>query len=324
MNPHLPLIVLCCLSMQLTAQIKNTYSFAQGDTTQVVITWDAWAETGDPILGCNVYRYEDQTNPINTEIITSNDSIYLYVDATCFDPCIPPKYIIKAWHENNEYTIAKASAFSSIEFFTIEDDIIKIHLHLWNKDVEMIGMEFSRNGLLVAFLEYPFEDYFDFNYYSNFPFKLSWEEDQPFIIDYLTQFTPNFPQPIESLSFSFHYLDTPISYEVYAEITFKSEFFDYLATTVGIPSAPEAGMDFSVYPNPLTEVATINFYLPEPSNTLLALYDIGGRMVKTLHQGSLSSGRHTFELERGQLPQGFYFLKLNSEFGNIARKIVVY
>ena len=320
MKKHISLIALCCLSFQLTAQIKNTYSFAQGDITQVVITWDAWAETGDPILGCNIFRYEDKINPINAELLTSTDSAYYFVDTTGFDPYLPPRYIIKAVGESDDYTIAKPYAFSSIEFYTVNDSTLQIHLHLWNIDVEFLGLSIFYNTSFNVFLEYPCDNcYVDFER----PFGGSWQEGKAFILNYYTRFTPWIPQPpLNSIRFEFLYPD--FWDQVYAEITFKSDFFDYLVTTVGITDIPEVGTNFSVYPNPLTESASVSFSLPKPSNTMLELYDAGGRKLKSLYQGILPSGEHTFELNRSQLPPGLYFLKLNADAGSFARKIVVY
>ena len=296
MKPHLPLFVLCCLSMQLTAQIKNTYSFAQGDTTQVVITWDAWAETGDPISGCNIYRYDDQTNPINAELITSGDSAYYFIDTTGLDPYLPPKYIIKAVRDNNTIEVDYAHAFSSIEFFTSATGGLQMGIIPWHPDSCCMGVNGYVDGVQVSFHLY----------------------QSP----YITYVPPSFWHFHYYYCFEWRFLYFNSS--IYTDIKLTKEFIEYLNTTVGVPGLPEAGLSFSVYPNPVVENANISFNLPGPSNALLELYDAGGRKVKSLFQGMLPTGEHTFELNRSQLPPGLYFLRFNADAGSVARKIVVY
>jgi len=62
---------------------------------------------------------------------------------------------------------------------------------------------------------------------------------------------------------------------------------------IPFPAVPEAGT-FAVcaYPNPFNPRTTITLVMPQTGDAALKLYDIRGRLVRTLHEGPLAEGRH--------------------------------
>ncbi|RMH74775.1 MAG: T9SS C-terminal target domain-containing protein, partial [Calditrichaeota bacterium] len=69
------------------------------------------------------------------------------------------------------------------------------------------------------------------------------------------------------------------------------------------------------YPNPFNPVTTIEFSLPHASRITLYVYDVAGRMVKTLVNGNLPAGNHTVKWdgtgEAGQpVGSGVYLYRL--------------
>jgi arylsulfatase A-like enzyme len=56
--------------------------------------------------------------------------------------------------------------------------------------------------------------------------------------------------------------------------------------------APEIRAVQSAYPNPFSDTTTIEFILPEAADVNLVLYDVRGRVVRTLSQPGLDVGRH--------------------------------
>ncbi|MEZ4699840.1 MAG: S8 family serine peptidase [Rhodothermales bacterium] len=66
------------------------------------------------------------------------------------------------------------------------------------------------------------------------------------------------------------------------------------------------------YPNPFNPTTAIVFGLPEQANTRLAVYDLLGREVAVLVDGSLPAGRHEVQFRADNLPSGAYFYKIEA------------
>lgn len=64
------------------------------------------------------------------------------------------------------------------------------------------------------------------------------------------------------------------------------------ATAVGDGEMPAAGLRVDVYPNPFNPRTTIAFSLDERSTVSLDIFDLAGRYVTTVAQGTLAAGRH--------------------------------
>ena len=73
-------------------------------------------------------------------------------------------------------------------------------------------------------------------------------------------------------------------------------------------------LELSAYPNPSFGNALIKYELPEKASISLELYDISGRLVKTLYSGTQEKGYYEVSLSRGEvtspLPAGVYFIRL--------------
>jgi len=85
----------------------------------------------------------------------------------------------------------------------------------------------------------------------------------------------------------------------------------------------------SVYPNPFNPSTTVRLYIPESSDLELAVYDIQGRKVRSLHTGGISAGWHTLvwngrdDAGRGQA-SGMYFLRaINAGISSVQKMTLV-
>jgi len=295
MKPHLPLIILTCLSLQLSAQVKNTYSFAQGDTTQVSISWDAWALSGDMILGCNIYRIENMDVPLNETLITSTDSTYQFIDDTEFDPDFPPKYTIMAIRSSDTLEVSYAHAFSSIEFYTLGTDSLVMEFVVWNTDMCCLGVFVYFDDVMAGFTEYhnPFiitSPFLDPSYvYNEYEIKLQFLSD----------------------------------YGPYADQKITKEFWEYFITTVGIPEVEETAYQLGIFPNPLAENSTLSFHLAEGSHSQLEIYNLTGKKVKSVFEGYLPTGSHKFSINKNEFVPGLYFTRLQTSAGSVVGKMMV-
>ena len=83
-----------------------------------------------------------------------------------------------------------------------------------------------------------------------------------------------------------------------------------------------------VRPTPTEGAATIGFGIPRRSHVTLAIFDLGGRRLRTLVDGDMSAGIHTATWDgrgdRGEMaPSGIYFAHLISAGVEDVRRIVV-
>lgn len=66
------------------------------------------------------------------------------------------------------------------------------------------------------------------------------------------------------------------------------------------------------YPNPTSSTATVRFTVPNPQKVTLQMYDVTGRRIKTLVQGT-RRGRFEQQIDTADLPSGVYLMQLQTE-----------
>ena len=92
--------------------------------------------------------------------------------------------------------------------------------------------------------------------------------------------------------------------------------FMAIFTASGSSSLQEVNAsEFALYPNPAKSFATLEFEALQ-ENTLLQIFDINGRRVRTL---DLKAGVETLRIDLGDLPKGVYTIMV----GNATKKLIV-
>ena len=94
---------------------------------------------------------------------------------------------------------------------------------------------------------------------------------------------------------------------------------------LGSPLAFALGQNF---PNPFVRGTSISFSLPAATDVKLRIYDVQGRLVRTLVQGSQPAGRHVVAWdgadESGQsVASGMYFYRLAADDRQAQRKLLL-
>jgi len=64
------------------------------------------------------------------------------------------------------------------------------------------------------------------------------------------------------------------------------------------------------YPNPFSVKTVISYQVPVTSKVSLKIYDVTGRLVKTLVDELKSAGAYTVKLDGKDMPSGLYFYQL--------------
>jgi lysophospholipase L1-like esterase len=79
------------------------------------------------------------------------------------------------------------------------------------------------------------------------------------------------------------------------------------------------------YPNPAAMQTFIDVVLPETDKINIQIYDLMGRLVKTVVNEYLNTGKHTLEINTSTFVPGIYFFKVSSDSGqyNTAKKFIV-
>jgi hypothetical protein len=127
-------------------------------------------------------------------------------------------------------------------------------------------------------------------------------------------FAPGFPEPFafNSKNFSASAFDS--------EQTENNGISPKSTGTTGVPS------EFSLsqnYPNPFNPSTKITFSLPVDSKASLKVYDISGKLVVILAEGSLSAGNHTVSMDAAGLSSGVYFYTLSTPMFTKTMKMIL-
>ncbi len=86
-----------------------------------------------------------------------------------------------------------------------------------------------------------------------------------------------------------------------------------VSTEDDAPTQPPAFALGAAYPNPVRSAATVPFEVGRAGRVRLAVYDVLGREVAVLAEGSLSAGEHQARLDGSRLASGVYVVVLEAE-----------
>ena len=91
---------------------------------------------------------------------------------------------------------------------------------------------------------------------------------------------------------------------------------------VDVPELPEAD-DITVYPNPVSKTANIEFELNGKTRVNAAVYDMLGREITDLYNGEMNSGRQRIRMDVSGMSKGMYFVKLRFNDEIVTKKVMV-
>jgi len=86
---------------------------------------------------------------------------------------------------------------------------------------------------------------------------------------------------------------------------------------------PEEVLGFDQnFPNPFVDYTTLRYSLPKTMQVRLAVYDLLGREVAVLAQGSQEAGVYSLPFDGTQLPPGIYYARIELDHLQFTRKLV--
>jgi dienelactone hydrolase len=81
--------------------------------------------------------------------------------------------------------------------------------------------------------------------------------------------------------------------------------------------------DLSVYPNPASSMATIQFNITAASEATIGLYDIQGKLFKSIKQGMQPAGQYQLNLDVSGLNPGLYMIKVSTQFDSYSKRMEI-
>ncbi len=77
------------------------------------------------------------------------------------------------------------------------------------------------------------------------------------------------------------------------------------------------------FPNPFNRKTGVSFALPSPGRVTFKVYDLQGRLIRTLLDEDRVGGYYKAEWNAQDVPPGIYFLRLTAPQGSLVRKVVL-
>ena len=79
----------------------------------------------------------------------------------------------------------------------------------------------------------------------------------------------------------------------------------------------------NLYPNPVSQEATIDVNLNEATDVVVVVYDITGKVIANVFSGQMDAGITTLKVDASQLEAGIYFTTIASKNAKKTLKMVV-
>ncbi|MEO0083673.1 MAG: T9SS type A sorting domain-containing protein, partial [candidate division WOR-3 bacterium] len=101
--------------------------------------------------------------------------------------------------------------------------------------------------------------------------------------------------------------------------------FSITSTGINEIASPLLAMTLGVkvYPNPAKSLSVIRYSLPVEGKVTIQLYNISGRLIKTLVDEYKQPGNYSLTLNSKILSNGVYFLSLQTNAIRIIKRLVV-
>ena len=85
----------------------------------------------------------------------------------------------------------------------------------------------------------------------------------------------------------------------------------------------EVAGELRVYPNPMDNSGQIEFSLDQDQNVELSIYTLSGQKMRNLFNGRSGTDKVFLDFQKENLAPGLYFLRLQTENGQLTKRLVV-
>lgn len=85
---------------------------------------------------------------------------------------------------------------------------------------------------------------------------------------------------------------------------------------------PNANLSYNFYPNPVESLLTVEYYLEKPSSVTISLYNLEGRLIKTVVKPISSSGVYSEQIDCSSLAKGTYIISIGTGYKVYSDKLI--
>jgi hypothetical protein len=79
----------------------------------------------------------------------------------------------------------------------------------------------------------------------------------------------------------------------------------------------------NIFPNPFSSLASLEISVPENLEAEIDIYDISGRKIMQVFNGTLFQGSQTFAMDLTELGNGIYFCRISHSRGQAGKSFVI-
>ena len=127
-------------------------------------------------------------------------------------------------------------------------------------------------------------------------------------------------RPDGSTAFELQFPDSIVSYRAFRMPWARAEIATAVNRQNGIPHSFSLEQN---YPNPFNPGTKIRFGLPKETTFRLVVFDVLGRRVATLAEGTRAAGTYTVTFNAQKLAGGIYFYRLSTPEGDLTRTMTL-
>lgn len=106
-------------------------------------------------------------------------------------------------------------------------------------------------------------------------------------------------------------------------LLYLDDIMVYSPTVDAIKENYANNFNMQVFPNPASQTARVNFSVEQYSRVFISILDMEGKLVKKFDKGQLMTGNHFADLDLTNIPQGNYFVQINSNYKTQASKLTI-
>ena len=103
-----------------------------------------------------------------------------------------------------------------------------------------------------------------------------------------------------------------------------AQYNDKTLPATGVETIAGNSAKLDVYPNPSNGRTNVSFYNVKNQHVDLSVYDVTGKIVKSLIAESLVQGNHNFSFDLSKLDSGVYFYEFNTGGQIATKKVMLY